>query len=411
MNSNQKSILIIEDTNYHRIKLEALLREMKIGHILTAENGLEGVRMAQFYRPDIILLDLYMPVVNGFEACRRIREKTDLFETPVLIITAGERKENLEKIYKLGANDYFEKPINEQEVINRIKFYLEFSETFSKMRTLDQAVEHDMRTAQDFMRRIMPDKKIQTDNFRKAGYDFSLLYQPAYHVGGDMWTAWPLENGDVIICVMDISGHGIRASLNSAAIIGIANSAFTRLSEKGRHKIEMAAFLEYLNIRLCQHFGDIHFCVGGIFHFEYGTGRIEYAATGFPAIKSFRPGEKKVKEHPCNGLPIGISTQNFTVSEGEICLSSGDGICIMTDGIIECMPAGKTNPIDNNQNETFFLPAELLMSEYLGTIPESGPPLQAKDINSAIVDTFLKKGYDLAADDITLATFLYNPPL
>lgn len=413
-----KTALIIEDTSYYQLKLQTLLKKMGVGNLIIAKDGLEGVRKAIYYKPDIVLLDLSMPTVDGFEACHHIRLKKDKFTMPVLVISGEESRDTLEKMYELGANDYFEKPINEMEVTNRIAFYLDFADLYKKLSNIDRVIENDVTAARDFMSGILPDHETVCERFKEIGYDFSMFYQPSYYVGGDFWTCWPMENGDIFMTIMDISGHGVRAAFDCIEIMHSAYDIFSQLCSETEQDVDVSSYMNRVNEKLCEYLSLGQFCVGAALRFEADTGKITYVATGLPAIKLFRckgHGSKvdfsglsnvsyneKVMDISCNGVPLGISTDNFDFSSGCIIMEEGDGICIMSDGIIEAV-SGNHNKIMGRHGR--FLPGERLVNYCLSTLAGSD---SAKFVNDKTIEGFKNNGYDLQSDDITFATIIKN---
>lgn len=120
-----KSILIIEDDPAIAKGLKESLEDEHF-HILTASDGREGYEMAKKEKPDLILLDLMLPTMNGQDVCRKLRE--DDVTIPILMLTS--KKEDTDKILglELGADDYITKPFNLRELHARIKANLRRSE-------------------------------------------------------------------------------------------------------------------------------------------------------------------------------------------------------------------------------------------------------------------------------------------
>jgi DNA-binding response OmpR family regulator len=119
-------ILVIEDDQSVRELLRIILTK-KDFEVLTAEDGLAGLRSAYHNRPDVIILDVMMPGMDGYETCQRLREMTD---TPILLLT-GQRTdtEDVVKGFGLGADEYMTKPFSSEELISRIRACLRRSGT------------------------------------------------------------------------------------------------------------------------------------------------------------------------------------------------------------------------------------------------------------------------------------------
>ncbi len=116
-------ILLVEDYKHSQIIVTRLLKKNNFDSIIVVENGAEAVEAVQKQRFDLILMDMQMPVMNGFEATERIRQMEDYKETPIIALTAFAMKGDREKCLEAGATDYIPKPIDSQEFIEKVKYY------------------------------------------------------------------------------------------------------------------------------------------------------------------------------------------------------------------------------------------------------------------------------------------------
>lgn len=116
-------ILIAEDESSISLSLEFLLRAE--GHeVTTAADGVAALRKAEEMRPDLLLLDLMLPLADGFEICRRIRGNVGLRDVRILVLSAHGRAADIERIHALGADDYIMKPFATRELIARVRALL-----------------------------------------------------------------------------------------------------------------------------------------------------------------------------------------------------------------------------------------------------------------------------------------------
>jgi CheY-like chemotaxis protein len=92
--------------------------------LVTATNGAEAYLKAQTERPDLVILDVVMPHMTGFEVCARIRQTDGLREVPVLLVTTRGEQANIEKGYASGCSDYITKPLNNVEFVTKVKEFL-----------------------------------------------------------------------------------------------------------------------------------------------------------------------------------------------------------------------------------------------------------------------------------------------
>ena len=117
-----KKILVVEDVDFNRDLLVQLLEDDY--EVIEAVNGQEGVELAERERPDLILMDLSLPVMDGWEATRQLKANDDFRSIPVIALTAHAMKGDEEKALAAGCDDYLVKPLDEDELIAKIQKYL-----------------------------------------------------------------------------------------------------------------------------------------------------------------------------------------------------------------------------------------------------------------------------------------------
>ena len=116
-------ILVVDDSTTNVVLLEAILDE-KGYHIETALNAKEASAIIEKDKPDLILLDLLMPKISGFEFLEELRKDDKTKNTPVIVISALTDEENVERIMQMGAIDYVKKPIDLQYLVNKVEAVL-----------------------------------------------------------------------------------------------------------------------------------------------------------------------------------------------------------------------------------------------------------------------------------------------
>lgn len=116
-------ILLAEDYKHSQIIVTRLLKKNNFEDIVVVENGEDAVKMAREQVFDLILMDMQMPIMNGFEATESIRQMQDYKNTPIIALTAFAMKGDREKCLEAGATDYIPKPIDSKEFIDKVKYY------------------------------------------------------------------------------------------------------------------------------------------------------------------------------------------------------------------------------------------------------------------------------------------------
>jgi CheY-like chemotaxis protein len=118
-----KKILLIDDSRTV-LMMESMLLVQRGYEIVTAADGVEGVAKAASDQPDLILMDLMMPNMDGFEACRRLRESEATRDIPVIMVTTKSEVERVKTAGELGCQGYVTKPVNGPELVAKVKALL-----------------------------------------------------------------------------------------------------------------------------------------------------------------------------------------------------------------------------------------------------------------------------------------------
>lgn len=119
----RKKILLVDDSATI-LMMERMILNKGPYDLVTAANGEEAVTKALHELPDLILMDVVMPKMNGFDACRRIRQEDPIRSTPIIMVTTRGEVQNMETGFESGCNDYVTKPINTTELLTKLRNFL-----------------------------------------------------------------------------------------------------------------------------------------------------------------------------------------------------------------------------------------------------------------------------------------------
>lgn len=122
-----RTILLVEDDPDASDYLTTLLNVYKF-HVITANGGLEGIKLAKLHRPSLVILDIMLPDMDGFQVCNALRKTEELKQVPIIIVSARNQVHDKVFGFELGADDYVTKPIEEDELIARINAKIRRSE-------------------------------------------------------------------------------------------------------------------------------------------------------------------------------------------------------------------------------------------------------------------------------------------
>jgi len=120
MTMPKKKILVVDDSKTALFMVTTILKKERY-QLLTATDGQQAVEVAAAERPDLVLMDVVMPRMTGFEACRELKRREDTKAIPVILVTTRGEEENVEIGFESGCNDYVTKPVNGQELLAKIR--------------------------------------------------------------------------------------------------------------------------------------------------------------------------------------------------------------------------------------------------------------------------------------------------
>lgn len=129
---HKSRILIVDDAETHRFILRNIVAEMGYQPIL-AESGVQALRVLPRCNPALVLLDISMPEMDGFEVCRQIKENPDTRNLPVIFISGFENSEDIIRVFAVGGEDYVLKPFVPEVVKARVGVHLKLAEAMKKL--------------------------------------------------------------------------------------------------------------------------------------------------------------------------------------------------------------------------------------------------------------------------------------
>lgn len=187
----ETTILVVDDDEINRVVMGQQLDEY---NVVKCSNGLDALTAIEEHKPDLVLLDLMMPGLNGYEVCQKIRQKHSQIELPVILVTAKNHLEDLTQGFKTGANDYLAKPFHNEELISRVENQLRLSllhrinEDNVKLRSqIENYVEADaeLRSSRFRLQQVLESIQAGFIAFELPGKIFSLNQRATELLGTD----------------------------------------------------------------------------------------------------------------------------------------------------------------------------------------------------------------------------------
>jgi sigma-B regulation protein RsbU (phosphoserine phosphatase) len=372
-------ILIVDDVKTNvDILVQALRGEYKLS---VALDGAAALRSVEKNPPDLVLLDIVMPGLDGYEVCRQLRASESTRELPVMFLSALEDVKNKTRGFEVGGNDYLTKPFEVLEVQARVRSLLKAKAYADAVR---EAMARDLRIAREIQMGILPaDLGAAT---KGTGLDVHAIIEPARAVGGDLYEVLRVSSHRVVVALGDVSGKGIPAALFMAVAVTVLRTLARQIAEPDE-------ILRVLNDELAQQNPRGMFVTMQCLVFDLEHQRVSCAGAGHHQLAVLSPGRPPRLACPSSGRPAGLMLCN-PIERETLSIEPGDTFVLFSDGVSEAM-----NP------EEDFYGEERLLAALAAT---SGAP--AAEIVTRLLDdvrTFTAGAKQ--SDDITILAARYAP--
>jgi len=208
-------VLIVERNMSSQMMLCRLLNMLGITNLEVASSGMEGLKKAGEFQPDLIILDVELPQMSGYDLLYLLKNKTETKHIPILIETANDTREARDKTFKMGATDFITKPINPLEFFSRIKVQLENGLLLKHLHTQLSRIQEELSIAKEMQHSLIPSETYLENVGAHYKMEMYSHFEPTNEIGGDFWGIIPLNKEKAGFYICDFSGHGISAALNT----------------------------------------------------------------------------------------------------------------------------------------------------------------------------------------------------
>lgn len=320
-------LLVVDDNEMNRDMLSRRL--IRQGHTIgVAVNGREALEMLRREVFDLVLLDIMMPEMNGYEVLERMKADYTLAHIPVIMITAVDELDSLIRCIQLGAEDYLSKPFNPVLLKARLDTSLE------KKRLRDQQVaylhqlnlENQRKSAELERARKIQRSMLPAHPPAIPYLDIAARQDNASEVGGDYYDFFERSDGLLRIAIGDATGHGVASgllvSMTKASLLSTDETDLVSLIYKINATLTDIDLGTQLNMALLL----LELC-----QVQAHTVTVRASGGGMPPIYILRANEA-TEEILISGLPLGITTEaryqatTFTLAQGDTLLLATDGL-------------------------------------------------------------------------------------
>jgi sigma-B regulation protein RsbU (phosphoserine phosphatase) len=378
-------VLAVDDTPENLDVVKGILvPEYKV-KVVTS--GAVALKIVEKQPPDIILLDVMMPEMDGYEVCRRLKANPATAEIPVIFLTAKDQTADEAEGFALGAADYIHKPVNPPILQARVKTHVALKKSFDKLHDMSEALarakermEAELNVGRDIQHSMLPDTVPECSEIALCA-----SMDAAREVGGDFYDYFMLNDDELCFCVADVSGKGVGSALFMA---------MTKLQIKSRAADDKlpSKILTRVNSDLARDNPSCMFVTVFLGMINLRSGQVTYTNAGHnPPLIKRASGE--VEEVPdLHGPLLGV-LEGREYGESTLTLAPGDVLLIFTDGVTEAMDTGDNLYSDERLMQTVQDISEISADSVLKTVRSS-------------VDEYALGAEQ--SDDITMITLQYK---
>jgi len=313
-------VLLVDDA---KANLDILVEGLKSDHKLSlALNGQTALQIAARTPPDLVLLDIVMPGMDGYEVCRRLRQMPETSEVPIMFLSSLEEVQNKTRGFEAGANDYLTKPFEMLEVKARVRSLLK-AKAYSD--AVKEQIASELRVAREIQMGMLPHDFTAFE--RAYGVTFGAVLVPAREVGGDLYGVCAAGPERLVVFLGDVSGKGLAASMFMVRAVTLARLLAREINEPGR-------ILARLNDELAADNPSGMFVTFLCGIFEPASGRFALANAGHCRSLLLRTGEAPRWAVNHLGTALGFEP-GLAFQPTEFVLRENDTLIFYTDGVSE----------------------------------------------------------------------------
>ena len=316
---SERRILLVDDARPNvDLLVNALKDEYKLSVALDGETALESIGANP---PDLVLLDVEMPGLSGYDVCRRIRAEAATQELPVMFLTSRDDVADKMAGFEAGGTDYVTKPFEVLEVKARVRSLLK-ARAYQEAR--EEALQRELKIAREIQMSLV------TRDFSRwstGPLDVFALIEPAREVGGDLYSIFPLDDRRVFFVIGDVSGKGIPAALFMATTNAL-------LRTFARQELRPEDVLAKVNAELAAENPSAMFVTLLVGIIDVESGHVDCASGGHSAPVLVRAGQPATFAFDDSGPLVGMD-EGSAFPGAVLQLQPGDALVIYTDGVSE----------------------------------------------------------------------------
>jgi serine phosphatase RsbU (regulator of sigma subunit) len=327
INGTTEDILIVDDTPDNLRLLSQILTEQGY-RVRAVTSGSRALASVEASLPDLILLDIRMSEMDGYEVCERLKTDARAKDIPIIFISALNEIQDKVKAFTVGGVDYVTKPFQFEEVLARVETHLALRKLQKQLQIANEKMEQELALAGEVQASFLPGKIPQI-----PGWQLSVSLIPARETSGDFFDAIPLPGGRVGLLIADVVDKGVGAALFMALSSTLLRTYATE------YPTQPELVFSAVNERILQDTNAKQFVTVFYGILDPDTGTLVYGNAGHcpPYLVNAHNGDN-AQTLKRTGVPLGIF-EDAVWEQQVIQISPGDVLVLYTDGISEAQNA------------------------------------------------------------------------
>lgn len=323
----ESRILVVDDAALNRELIVRYLSNAGFKNLEVAVDGEDALEKVKEFDPELIILDLVMPKMDGFQVIKSLRQQERHLNLPIIVQTSISDPEQRVDAWDVGATDIITKPIHKIELVSRVRVQLENSFLIKQLSNYQFSTQMDIQQALEVQRSLLPTHDDIEELERDKNLSLDYLFIPSRHLSGDIWGMINNKDRELVVWIADFTGKGIRAALNTFRLHTLIQE-FQTLAHQPK------AFLEVLNISMCDLLptGQFVTFLAGVIDKENEVIRYAAASSTHPLV--YNPKTKSCIAGDGTGLPLGID-KSFEFKETTIPFPKGSSLILYSDMLWE----------------------------------------------------------------------------
>ena len=331
------SLLVVDDNEDNRYTLTRRLQREGYANLTTAADGEQTLELLRARPFDLVLLDVMMPRLNGYEVLERMRADARLRHIPVIMISALDEMDSVIRCIELGAEDYLAKPFNPTLLRARVGACLEKKRLRDEIMHAMQRMERELDKAREIQLSMVP-REFPVPTAECPIEVFAVL-EPARETGGDLYDCFWVAPGQLCLAVGDVSDKGASAALYMARTKAVLRVTASALAQAGRAPAA-TVLLQRVNEELCRDNSHAMFVTLVLCIVDARTGEVEWCNAGHAAPILIAPDGCVSPIQMSRSIPLGVREALIQAS-GKAALAPGGSVFLYTDGVTEAMNEGE----------------------------------------------------------------------